>query len=128
MRTGKAMCEDLENKIEEISENSSSDLSKDAKKLFRATMRSIRNLSEQFKAHIVADNKWRNEIDSKVDELLAKFDSMKSDAEKGRAAAIVLNALFGNARRAIMTLLFVAVILGLTNIKDIMELLKMFLV
>lgn len=91
-------------------------------------MRSIRHLSDQFKTHIVADNKWRTEIDSKVDELLAKFDSMKSDAEKGRAAAIVLNALFGNVRRAIMTLLFVAVILGLTNIKDIMELLKMFLV
>lgn len=122
------MCEELEEKLDKIADSAESDLTKDARQLFRATMRSIRNLSEQFKAHIVADNKWRNEIDSKVDELLAKFDSMKSDAEKGRAAAIVLNALFGNARRAIMTLLFVAVILGLTNIKDIMELLKMFLV
>lgn len=122
------MCEELEEKLDKIADNAESDLTKDARQLFRATMRSIRHLSEQFKAHIVADNKWRTEIDSKVDELLAKFDSMKSDAEKGRAAAIVLNALFGNARRAIMTLLFVAVILGLTNIKDIMELLKMFLV
>lgn len=122
------MCEELEEKLDKIADNAQSDLTKDARQLFRATMRSIRHLSEQFKTHIVADNKWRTEIDSKVDELLAKFDSMKSDAEKGRAAAIVLNALFGNARRAIMTLLFVAVILGLTNIKDIMELLKMFLV
>lgn len=122
------MCEELEEKLDKIADNAESDLTKDARQLFRATMRSIRHLSEQFKTHIVADNKWRTEIDSKVDELLAKFDSMKSDAEKGRAAAIVLNALFGNARRAIMTLLFVAVILGLTNIKDIMELLKMFLV
>lgn len=122
------MCEELEEKLDKIADNAQSDLTKDARQLFRATMRSIRHLSDQFKAHIVADNKWRTEIDSKVDELLAKFDSMKSDAEKGRAAAIVLNALFGNARRAIMTLLFVAVILGLTNIKDIMELLKMFLV
>lgn len=122
------MCEELEEKLDKIADNAQSDLTKDARQLFRATMRSIKHLSEQFKTHIVADNKWRTEIDSKVDELLAKFDSMKSDAEKGRAAAIVLNALFGNARRAIMTLLFVAVILGLTNIKDIMELLKMFLV
>ena len=122
------MCEELEEKLDKIADNAESDLTKDARQLFRATMRSIRHLSEQFKAHIVADHKWCTEIDSKVDELLAKFDSMKSDAEKGRAAAIVLNALFGNGRRAIMTLLFVAVILGLTNIKDIMELLKMFLV
>lgn len=122
------MCEELEEKLDKIADNAESDLTKDARQLFRATMRSIRNLSEQFKAHIAADNKWRTEIDSKVDELLAKFDDMKSDAEKGRAAAIVLNALFGTARRAIMTLLFVAVILGLTNIKDIIELLKMFLV
>lgn len=122
------MCEELEEKLDKIADNAQSDLTKDARQLFRATMRSIRHLSDQFKTHIVADNKWRTEIDSKVDELLVKFDSMKSDAEKGRAAAIVLNALFGNVRRAIMTLLFVAVILGLTNIKDIMELLKMFLV
>lgn len=122
------MCEELEEKLDKIADNAQSDLTKDARQLFRATMRYIRHLSDQFKAHIVADNKWRTEIDSKIDELLAKFDSIKSDAEKGRAAAIVLNALFGNARRAIMTLLFVAIILGLTNIKDIMELLKMFLV
>lgn len=121
------MCNDLEEKLNDVVDNEQSDLTKDAKKLFRATMRSIKDLSNQFKEHIVADNKWRSEINTKVDELLAKFDSMKSDAEKGRAAAIVLNALFGNPRRAIMTLLFVAVILGLTNIKDIMELLKMFL-
>lgn len=121
------MCNDLEEKLNDVVDNEQSDLTKDAKKLFRATMRSIKDLSNQFKEHIVADTKWRAEINTKVDELLAKFDTMKSDAEKGRAAAIVLNALFGNARRAIMTLLFVAVILGLTNIKDIIELLKMFL-
>lgn len=122
------MCDDLEEKLNDVVDNEQSDLTKDAKKLFRATMRSIKDLSNQFKEHIAADTKWRTEINSKVDELLTKFDSMKSDAEKGRAAAIVLNALFGNARRAIMTLLFVAVVLGLTNIKDIIELLKMFLV
>lgn len=122
------MCNDLEEKLNDVVDNEQSDLTKDAKKLFRATMRSIKDLSNQFKEHIAADTKWRAEINTKVDELLAKFDTMKSDAEKGRAAAIVLNALFGNARRAIMTLLFVAVVLGLTNIKDIMELLKMFLI
>ena len=122
------MCDDLEEKLNDVVDNEQSDLTKDAKKLFRATMRSIKDLSNQFKEHIAADTKWRAEINTKVDELLTKFDSMKSDAEKGRAAAIVLNALFGNARRAIMTLLFVAVVLGLTNIKDIIELLKMFLV
>lgn len=118
------MCNDLEEKLNDVVDNEYSDLTKDAKKLFRATMRSMKDLSNQFKEHIVADTKWRVEINTKVDELLTKFDLMKSDAEKGRAAAIVLNALFGNARRAIMTLLFVAVILGLTNIKDITELLK----
>lgn len=117
------MCTDLEQKLEEISENEKSDLTKDAKKLFRATMKAFQKFSNQFKEHIDSDNKWKEEINAKIQEVIVKFDAMKADAETGRAATIVLKALFGTPKRAVMTLIYVVVILGLANIKDIKDLL-----
>ena len=121
------MCDDLENAMQ-LQETAGLDMTKGAKMAFLATAKSLRKLSQQFKEHIEADKQRTQDILDKITGLADKIAKDREDATRYRLVIDVFKALFGTTQKTILTLIYLTVILGLTNIKDIIELLKMFIV
>ena len=119
------MCDDLENAMQ-LQETAGLDMTKGAKMAFLATAKSLRKLSQQFKEHIEADKQRTQDILDKITGLADKIAKDREDATRYRLVIDVFKALFGTTQKTILTLIYLTVILGLTNIKDIIELLKMF--
>ena len=119
------MCDDLENAMQ-LQETAGLNMTKGAKMAFLATAKSLRKLSQQFKEHIDAEKQRTQDILDKITGLSDKIDKDREDATRYRLVIDVFKALFGTTQKTILTLIYLTVILGLTNIKDIIELLKMF--
>lgn len=119
------MCDDLENVLE-IQEQTGTDASKGALALFRTTAKTIKKVVDKFEKHVATSEQKLSEMAGDIKELRTAFDDYKVDAVKYRLVIDVFKALFGTTKKAVLTLVYMAVILGLANIKDIIELLKMF--
>lgn len=117
------MCNELEQAIE-MQEQLGTDTTKGAMMLMKAAAKSITKLSAQLKEHIAKDEQNTREI---VAELKAVKDTLKSyqtDATKWQLIVMLCDHLFGNVKRSLVTLVYIAIIFGLANLKDIIELLK----
>lgn len=118
------MCKDLDAALEMQKELGGADTTKGAIMLFKAAAKSMNKLSEKIETHIKeADERWTT-VDNKLETLQKSFDEYMTDATKYRLIVEIFKALFGTAKRSILTLCWLAVILGLAHLKDIIELLK----
>lgn len=118
------MCDDLVNAIE-THEALGTTMDKGAMMLMKAAAKSISKVSKAMNEHIKESEEKLNHISDEVRSLRKSFDDYKMDATKYRLIVEVFKALFGSAKRSIMTLVYVGVLFGLVNMKDVIELLKM---
>lgn len=121
------MCKDLEAAME-IQKELGGDTTKGAVLLFKAAAKSMEKITHKMDDHIKeADKRWKT-VETKLENLQKSFNDYMTDATKYRLIVEVFKALFGTTKRSVLTLVWFAVIMGLVHIKDILELLKMFLV
>lgn len=120
------MCEDLDRAMEIQTELGGADTTKGAIMLFKAAATSMNKLSKKVDAHVKESDKWRSEVVKEIKELKEAFEEYRMDATKYRLIVEVFKALFGTPKRSILTLVWFAVIIGLVHLKDVIELLKLF--
>ena len=117
------MCEDLEKAIE-IQQELGVETTKGASLLFKAAVSSMNKMSRVMKEHIEdADKRW-SALAQDIKDLKNSFEEYKTDATKYRLIVELIKALFGTAKRSILTLVWFAVLVGVVHLKDIIELLK----
>lgn len=123
------MCDDLQKAIN-LQEQFGGDTTKGAMMLFKEAAKAMQRISEEMRAHIKASNKRHAEtanklaaISASVDELKAAFTAYQTDATKYRLIVEITKALFGDARRCVITLVYFGIIMGLVNMREIIGLL-----
>lgn len=118
------MCDELQKAIELQSEYNV-DTTKGATLLAKATLRSMKKMNEMFVEHQKeAEERWKA-IDGRLENLQRSFDDYKTDATKYRLIVEIFKALFGTAKRSILTMCWLVVILGMVHIKDLIDILKL---
>lgn len=120
------MCDELEKALE-IQTEYEVDTTKGATLLAKAALKSMRKMNEMFVAHQKeAEERWRA-VDDKLENLQKSFDEYRMDATKYRLIVELIKALFGTPKKSVLTLVWFGVIIGMVHIKDMLELLKMFI-
>lgn len=118
------MCEELKAALELQKELGNVDTTKGAIMLFKAAANSMTKMSAVMKEHIEeAGRKW-DKLAADIQDLKASFEEYKTDATKYRLIVELVKALFGTARRSVLTLVWFAVLVGVVHLKDIIDLLK----
>lgn len=116
------MCDDLDDAIDTQVELGTS-VPKEILMLFKSTLRALRSQSKRLEAHIIESDKRQTAMAEDIKDLKKSFDEYRLDAVKYRLAVELFKFLFGSTKRAILTLVWVGVIFGLVNLKDILTLL-----
>ena len=120
------MCDDLSNALE-LQEQLGSDTTKGAVMLFKAAAKSMNKLSNQIKEHIEDSDKRDIKINArldKIDERLERIEKKSEDATKWQLVVQICQALFGDIKRCIITLIWFSLILGAVHFSELIELLK----
>lgn len=118
------MCDDL-TKAMEISKEYGGKIPKGVEVLFKAAAQSVDKMNNTVKKYMSGVDERLDRMENDIRALTASFEEYKTDATKYRLIVELAKAMFGTTRRAVMTLVWFAVFVGLVHIKDVIELLKM---
>lgn len=117
------MCNELEQAIE-MQEQLGTDTTKGAMMLMKAAAKSITKLSAQLKEHIAEDKRNTAQIITELQSVRQTLQQYQTDATKWQLIVMLCNHLFGTPKQCIITLIYITVIFGLANIKDIIDIVK----
>lgn len=123
------MCGSLESAIEAQEEVGGA--TKGAIMLAKNAVKDIKKLSEKIDSNVEFNkkefellNRRHETLASEMKEVKEAINSVRGyveDASKYRLVSEIFKALFGSTKKTVCTLVFVSVIFGLVNLKDILE-------
>lgn len=99
--------------------------------MMEAAVASMKKTNERLAKHIEeSDTRWSNVdariqgLEDKIARLTTVIEGKLEDATKYRLVVEVFKALFGDTKKSIRTLLYIGIIFGLVNFKDVLEIIK----
>lgn len=93
-------------------------------KTFKKQGAEMKQIAADFKRHVEESEVKLNALTADVKVIKDTMASFQADATKWQMVIQVLKALFGDSKRCVITLMYLAVILGAVHFSEIIELLK----